>query len=118
MTTLIVCLTSGAAAYLALPAWLASITQLPIAVYVTFVPDTRHTPVPLDASTENTTGLPERPPVAHKIAEDPTAPDGGARKEIDCGSLRTSIVRWTSGAAAYLALPAWLASTTQLPAAW
>jgi len=117
LTTLIVCLTSGAAAYLALPAWLASITQLPIAVYVTFVPDTRHTPAPLDASTESTTGLPERPPVAHKIAEDPTAPDGGALKEIDCDSLRTSIVRWTAGAAAYLALPAWLAATTQLPAA-
>ena len=55
--------------------------------------------------------------MADNSAEDPTAPETGAVKEIDCGSLRTTIVRWTWGAAVYRALQAWLASTTQLPAA-
>ena len=81
-------------------------TQLPAAVKVTEVPDTVHTPGPLDEATENTTGLPEPPPVADKRAEPPTIPDAGAVKEIACGSLLTEIVRWTCGAAAYLALPA------------
>jgi hypothetical protein len=96
---------------------LASTTQVPAAVKCTVVPDTLHTPEPLEASTENTTGLPEPPPVADKSAADPAAAGTRAAKEIDCGSLPTPIVRWTGGAAVYLALPAWLALTTQLPAA-
>jgi len=115
--TLIVRWTWGAAAYLLLPAWLASMTHRPTAVKVTVDPDTVHAPGVLEASTENTTGLPEPPPVAHRFAEDCGAPDGGGVKEIDCGLLRTLIVRWTWGAAAYLLWPAWLASMTQLPAA-
>ena len=63
------------------------------------VPDTRHTR-PLAGATENTTGLPEPPPMADKPAEDHTAPDDGAVKEIDWGILRTVIVRWTWGASA------------------
>jgi hypothetical protein len=90
-------------------------TQLPTPVKETEAPETVHTPGPLEEATENTTGLPEPPPVADRCAEPPTIPDAGAVKEIDCGSLLTEIVRWTWGAAAYLALPAWLASTTQLP---
>ena len=62
------------------------------------VPDTRHTRGPLVWSTENTTELPEPPPVAHKPAEEPTDPGGGAVKEIDWGILLTVIVRWTWGA--------------------
>jgi hypothetical protein len=115
LLTVIVRWTCGAAMYWALPAWLASITQLPTAPKVTVFPDREHTPGPLDEATEKTTGLPEPPPVADKCAEDNTVPAGGAVKEIDCGSLPTEIVRWTCGAAAYLALPAWLASMTQLP---
>src|SRR5580658_183282 len=92
-------------------------TQLPTAPKVTVLPDRKHTPGPLDEATENTTGLPEPPPVADRCAEPRTFPAAGAVKEIDCGSLPTEIVRWTWGAAAYLALPAWLASMTQLPGA-
>jgi hypothetical protein len=47
------------------------------------VPDTTHTPGSLAGSTENTTGLPERPPVADRCAEPPAVPAAGAVKEID-----------------------------------
>ena len=47
------------------------------------VPDTVHTPGPPEGSTENTTGLPDPPPVADKPAEPPAVPDAGAVKEID-----------------------------------
>jgi hypothetical protein len=60
-------------------------------------PDTVHTPGLLP---ENTTGLPERPPEADKVAEPPTVPGAGAVNEIDWGIPLTVIVRWTSGAAA------------------
>jgi hypothetical protein len=36
---------------------------------------------------ENTTGLPEPPPVADKRAEPRTVPEAGAMKEIDWGAL-------------------------------
>src|SRR5580692_11316382 len=64
LLTVIVRWTCGAAMYWALPAWLASITQLPTAPKVTVFPDREHTPGPLDEATEKTTGLPEPPPVA------------------------------------------------------
>ena len=76
-------------------------------------PDTVHA---FEAA-ENTTGLPEPPPVADKADESPTVPEAGAVKEIVWASSLTVIARWTWGAAAYLALPAGLASITQLPAA-
>ena len=75
MVTVILRWTCGAAVYWALPAWLASMTQLPAALKVTVLPDTVHTLAPLDEATENTTGLPEPPPVADKCAEDSTVPD-------------------------------------------
>ena len=75
--------TWGAAVYRALPAWLASIVQVPDALKVTEAPDTAHTPGPLPGSTENLTGLPEPPPVADRCAEPPGATDAGAVKEID-----------------------------------
>ena len=40
---------------------------------------------PLEESTENTTGLPESPPVADKLAEDSRDPDDGAVKVIVWG---------------------------------
>ena len=83
MVTVIVRWTCGAAMYWALPAWLASMTQLPTAPKVTVLPDTVHTLAPLDEATENTTGLPEPPPVADRCAEPPAIPDAGAVKEID-----------------------------------
>jgi len=83
---------------------------------VPLAPDTLHTPAPLEA-TVNTTGLPDPPPVADKAADPPTDPDAGAVNEIAWGAASTVIVRWISGAGWYLALPAWLAPMTQLPAA-
>ena len=64
------------------------------------VPDTVHTPGPLEGSTESTTGLPEPPPVADKAAEPRTVPEAGAVKEIDWSIPFTVIVRWTWGASA------------------
>ena len=49
---------------------------------------------------ENTTGLPDPPPVADKSAEPRTVPEAGAEKEIDWGIALTVIVRWTWGASA------------------
>ena len=63
-------------------------------------PDTVHTP---GLPAENTTGLPERPPEADKVAEPPAVPEAGAVNEIDWGSfsaLLTVTVCWTWGAAA------------------
>jgi hypothetical protein len=42
---------------------------------------------------ENTTGLPEPPPVADKRAEPRTVPEAGAMKEIDWGALTLSFHR-------------------------
>ena len=66
------------------------------------VPDTVHTPA-AGGVTENTTGLPEPPPVADNVAEPPAVPGTGAVNEIDWDSfwpLPTVIVCWTWGAAA------------------
>ena len=60
-------------------------------------PDTVHT---LEPATENTTGLPEPPPVADNPAESPTVPEAGAVNEIDWGISVTVIVRRTWGASA------------------
>ena len=63
-------------------------------------PDTVHTP---GLPAENTTGFPEPPPEADKVAEPPAVPEAGAVNEIDWDSfsaLLTVIVRWTWGAAA------------------
>ena len=86
MFTVMVCWAWGAGWYLSLPSWLASMTHVPGAVYLTvvpLVPDTLHTPVllagssdVLEGSTENTTGLPDLPPVADKVAGVPTQPAG------------------------------------------
>jgi hypothetical protein len=67
------------------------------------VPDTVHTPGSLEGSTENTTGLPDPPPVADKVADPPTKADVGGVKEIDwarLGALPIVIVCWAWAAAA------------------
>ncbi len=51
---------------------------------VPLAPDTLHTPAPLE-TTVNTTGLPDPPPVADKLADPPTDPDTGAVNEIAWG---------------------------------
>ena len=76
-------------------------TQLPAPVKVTELPDTWHTDELVLRSTENTTGLPDPPPLADKPAEETVVPDCGAVKVIDWDSLVTMIVRSTVGAAAY-----------------
>jgi len=59
------CWTWPAAVKLALPAWLASMTQVPTPVKVTApVADTVQAPEVEEASAEKTTGLPDAPPVA------------------------------------------------------
>ena len=73
-------------------------------------PDTLHTPVPLEESTENTTGLPDPPPVADRSADPSTEPAAGAVMVIDWAMAFTVIVCWAWGAGWYLALPACLAS--------
>jgi hypothetical protein len=45
------------------------------------VPDTLHTPVSLEESTENTTGLPDPPPVADKVADPVASPNPVAERE-------------------------------------
>lgn len=77
--------TVAAAAYFLLPDWLASITQLTAAVKWSVAPsgpDTLQTPAPLVESMENTTGLPDAPPVAERMAKPPTRPEAGAVKLI------------------------------------
>jgi hypothetical protein len=60
-------------------------THDPAATYFTvlpFVPDRVHTPAAEVASNEKTTGLPEAPPVAARVAVPPTVPGAGAVKVI------------------------------------
>lgn len=60
-----VCWTWSGAVKLALPAWLASMTQVPTPVKVTApVADTVQAPEVEEASAEKTSGLPDAPPVA------------------------------------------------------
>src|SRR5215472_14608582 len=58
-----VCWAWRAARNLALPSWLASMTQVPGAVKVTMRSEMEHV-LALDGSMANVTGLPDRPPVA------------------------------------------------------
>lgn len=57
------CWACGAGLKLALPAWLASIVQMPDPMKLTVEPDIEHTE-PLEASIVKPTGLPDAPPVA------------------------------------------------------
>jgi hypothetical protein len=59
--TVTVCCTWGAAWYLVLPAWLASMRQVPGLLKVTVEPEIEHTSA-LDESIVTITGLPDAPP--------------------------------------------------------
>ena len=50
---------------------------------LSFVPEREQTPAPELTSSEKTTGLPDAPPVAVRVACAPTAPGAGAVKVID-----------------------------------
>ena len=73
-------------------------------------------PVPLEGSTENTTGLPDPPPVADSSAGLPTAGLRGGKGDRWAMPL-TVMACWACGAGWYRAFPAWFASMTHLPAA-
>ena len=114
---MMVSVTVGAAAQVALPAWVASMMQVPAALKVTVLPDTEHTPVPLLESGENATGRPEVA-VADRVTGTPTVPEVGCSLTVIVwGFPVTAIFSWAWGAAAQVALPAWLASMMQVPAA-
>ena len=66
-STLTVCWTWGAAVYPALPAWLASMTQVPAPVKLTTTPAMEQAPAVEEASMLNVTGLPDVPPAARTV---------------------------------------------------
>ena len=68
---------------MALPAWLAAITQVPAVTPVTVLPETVHTPVVVELKV---TGLPEAPPVALTVPVPPTVRLGAAPKLMVCTS--------------------------------
>jgi len=112
-----VSVTVGAAAQVALPPWLASILQVPAWLKVTVLPDTEHTPVPLLESRENETGRPEVAVADRVTGSSPTVTEVGySPTVIVWGFPLTAIFSWAWGAAAQVALPGWLASMMQVPA--
>ena len=115
--TVKLCWTWAAAFQLALPAWLASSVQLPAAVKVTTPPDDaagRGRRVDRDGHGQARGGRGGR-----GVRAPPTAALAGAVvvKLTVWVPLPTAKVCWTWAAAFQLALPAWLASSVQLPAA-
>src|SRR3954447_1139438 len=111
------CCTCGAALKLALPAWLASMTHVPTVRNDTVEPEIEHTDVAV-ASIVNVTGRPELA-VAVTVYVGPatTAPAGAVDVNVIVWlPLTTGNDCCTCGAALKLALPAWLASMTQVPA--
>ena len=107
--------TSGAAAYLELPAWLASIVQVPVATSVTVVPETVQTEA---VAEEKLTGSPEVAVAVSAGTAVPMVCVPGLGKVMVCvssGARLTVKLSATSGAAAYLESPAWLATMVQVP---
>ena len=98
-----------------MPAWLASMTQLPGWPKVTRDPEIEQAEFVEEGSMLNVTGFPEPPPVAVTLYS--TSLRGTEVKVIDWAIFVpfTVMVCWAWGAAWYLSLPAWLASMTQLP---
>jgi hypothetical protein len=85
---------------------LAASRQVPGARNLTVVPLTEQT---VGAVHVNTTGLPDGPPVADKVAVPPTVPLAGGVKLIVWEPGPTSTEPTASVAAAYSSLPAWSA---------
>jgi hypothetical protein len=105
--------TGAAAAKLALPAWLAAIVQVPAPASVSAVPLTVHTLNVVDA---NDTGRPDDAVATNAPAATPKVWLAGCAKVMVCVAGETLNVFDTFAAAAYVASPAWLATTVQLPA--
>ena len=106
--------TIGAAEKVTLPTCLASIVQLPADTSVSAVPLTVHTAGVVDVR------LTSRPDVAVAAKAGGAVPKvwlAGAVKLMVCSAWLTAKLRETAVAAAKLALPGWLASTVQVPAA-
>lgn len=106
--------TSTAAAKMALPGWRASIVQVPKVSSVSVVPLTVHTAGVVDV--KDTT----RPEVAVATSAGAGVPSvwlAGPTKLMVCAAADTAKLRDTGVAAAKPALPGWLASTVQVPAA-
>ena len=77
-----------------MPAWLASITQVPVPVKLTLAPLIEQAPEVEEVSIENVTGLPEPPPVAVCVYVPPmVAEDGGLEvKVIVCERTHPNVV--------------------------
>ena len=103
MFTLMVCWAWGAAWYLSLPAWLASMTQLPGWPKVTRDPEIEQAELVEDGSMLKVTGFPEPPPVAVTLYS--TSLRGTEVKVIDWAIFVpfTLMVCWARGAAWYFA---------------
>lgn len=113
LPTVKLCVTTAAAATLALPPWLADSVQVPADTSVSVVPLTVHTPSVVDTKV---TGRPE--------LELNTSAGGGVPKAWLPGELKlmvwaagATLKVWLTGVAAdVVLLPAWVAVIVQLPA--
>jgi hypothetical protein len=112
--TVKVCVTPCAAAKFWLPDWLALTLQEPVATSVNAVPSTVHTAGVLDA---NDTGRPEVAVAVSAAGALPSVWLPGEMNEIVCVPGATEMEFETGTAGLKLALPAWLALTTQVPVA-
>lgn len=106
--------TTGAAATLALPGWLAFSVQVPAATRPSALPLTVHTAGVLELSV---TGRPELAVADSTAAGVPRVWVPGAVKLMVCAAGAMVNEFSTALAAAKLALPGWLAATVQVPAA-
>jgi hypothetical protein len=111
------CCACGAALKFALPAWLASMMQVPVAVKLTVEPLIEHTDAAV-ASMVKVTGSPDVDVAVTAYVGPPGVALLGAVdvKLIVCEPLPTAKDCCACGAALKFALPAWLASMTQVPA--
>jgi hypothetical protein len=106
--------TWGAGPYVESPAWLAAIVHVPTPTIVTVLTDTVQTAV---VSELNVTVNPELATALTVNGTSPNTLSGSGLKVIVCDCDATVKLRETCGAGLKLALPAWLASIVQVPAA-
>ena len=95
--------TVGAAEYVALPAWFASMSQVPAGpVKLTSPEASTEQPAVEEGSTENVTGFPEPPPMAVTVKEPPTtSPSGGESVKTIAWGMSVEVTVWeTCGAGA------------------
>ena len=107
-------LSDSAAAKTALPAWLAVTVQVPAASRLKLLPLTLHTAGVAETSV---TARPELAVATSAAGVLPRVWGAGASKRRVCAAGSTVKATATDWAAAYTALPAWLATTVQVPAA-